>query len=155
MFSRFRHAGFFSTMWTVAHQARILEWLAMSSSRGSSWARDPTHLSCIVSCSVREFFTAEPQGKPKHFSVHLSRIFRLLWGSASKWSHAPKLWIGWIVFQPIQSVEIYEREIWGTSLMVQWLRLHASTEGGTSLIPAQVWSLVRGPRSHMLHGEAK
>ena len=27
-------------------QARILEWVAMSSSRGSSWPRDGTHVSC-------------------------------------------------------------------------------------------------------------
>ena len=42
--------------WTVAHQvflsmgilqARILEWAAMPSSRGSSQPRDQTHLSCI------------------------------------------------------------------------------------------------------------
>ena len=43
--------------WTVAHQsslhgilqARILEWVAMPSSRGSSWPRDRTHVS-YVSC---------------------------------------------------------------------------------------------------------
>ena len=28
-------------------QARMLEWVAISSSRGSSWPRDWTHLSCI------------------------------------------------------------------------------------------------------------
>ena len=30
-------------------QARILEWVAISSSRGSSWLRDPTCVSCIGS----------------------------------------------------------------------------------------------------------
>ena len=34
-------------------QARILEWVAMSSSRGSSWPRDWTHVSC-VSCIGRQ-----------------------------------------------------------------------------------------------------
>ena len=29
-------------------QARILEWVAISSSRGSSWSRDLTHVSCIA-----------------------------------------------------------------------------------------------------------
>ena len=42
---------------SVAHQAppsmgfsrrRILEWVAISSSRGSSWSRDWTHISCIA-----------------------------------------------------------------------------------------------------------
>ena len=28
-------------------QARILEWVAISSSRGSSWPRDQTHISCL------------------------------------------------------------------------------------------------------------
>ena len=51
---------------TVAHppgysvceisQARILEWVAISSSRGSSWLRDQTHISC-VSCTAGRFFT--------------------------------------------------------------------------------------------------
>ena len=34
-------------------QARILEWVDMPSSRGSSWLRDQTHISCIES----RFFT--------------------------------------------------------------------------------------------------
>ena len=44
-------------------QARMLEWVAMPSSRGSSWPRDQTHISC-GSCFASEFFTAEPPGKP-------------------------------------------------------------------------------------------
>ena len=35
------------------HQARILEWAAVSYSRGSSWLRDWTHVSC-VSCIDRQ-----------------------------------------------------------------------------------------------------
>ena len=47
----------FATPWTVAHQtplsmgilqARILEWVAMPSSRGSSQLRDQTQVSCIA-----------------------------------------------------------------------------------------------------------
>ena len=41
-------------------QARILEWVAMPSSRGSSGARDQTCISCIAG----RFFTAKPLGKP-------------------------------------------------------------------------------------------
>ena len=41
-------------------QARILEWVAMPSSRGSSWPRDH---SCI-SCTACRFFTTEPPLKP-------------------------------------------------------------------------------------------
>ena len=41
-------------------QARLLEWVAMSSSKGSSQPRDQTSVFCIAG----GFFTAEPQGKP-------------------------------------------------------------------------------------------
>ena len=41
-------------------QARILEWVTISSSRGSSWSRDQTHISCLAG----GFFTTEPPGKP-------------------------------------------------------------------------------------------
>ena len=44
-------------------QARILEWVAISFSRGSSWPRDQTHISC-VSCNAGQFFTTEPSEKP-------------------------------------------------------------------------------------------
>ena len=55
----FSHIWLFATPWTVAYQAplsmvilqaRVLEWVAMSSSRGSSWPRDWTWVS-YVSCS--------------------------------------------------------------------------------------------------------
>ena len=62
----------FGTPWTVAYQApssihgiflaRILEWVVMPYSRGSSWHRDQTHLSCFC-CTAGRFFTAEPPGK--------------------------------------------------------------------------------------------
>ena len=51
-------------------QARILEWVAMPSSRGSSRPRDQTHVSC-VSCIAGWFFTAEPSGlKGVKWGVH-------------------------------------------------------------------------------------
>ena len=62
----------FLNPWTAACQAplsvefprlRILERVAVSSSRGSFWPRDWTHISCI-SCIAGRFFTAEPPGKP-------------------------------------------------------------------------------------------
>ena len=43
-------------------QAMILEWVAISFSRGSSWPRDQTHIACIAG----RFFTTEPLGKPEH-----------------------------------------------------------------------------------------
>ena len=44
-------------------QARILEWVAISFLRGSSWPRDQTHIFCI-SCLADRFFTTESPGKP-------------------------------------------------------------------------------------------
>ena len=44
-------------------QARILEWVAMPSSRASFLPRDQTRVSSI-SCIAGEFFTTEPPGKP-------------------------------------------------------------------------------------------
>ena len=41
-------------------QARILEWVAISFSRESSWSRDRTHVSCIAG----RFYTTEPPRKP-------------------------------------------------------------------------------------------
>ena len=41
-------------------QARVLEWVAISSSRGSSGARDQTHISCLTG----GFLTTEPLHKP-------------------------------------------------------------------------------------------
>ena len=45
----------------VISQARILEWVAISFSRGSSQPRDQTEVSCIF-CIAGGFFTMEPPG---------------------------------------------------------------------------------------------
>ena len=42
-------------------QGRMLEWVAISFSRGSSQPRDRTHVSCLAG----GFFPTEPPGKPK------------------------------------------------------------------------------------------
>ena len=60
----------FATPWTIAHQAplsigilqaRIVEWVAMPSSRGSSQPRDWTQVSCIAG---RFFYHLSHQGNP-------------------------------------------------------------------------------------------
>ena len=76
MLSCFSHVWLFPIPWTVAcqaplsmgfSQARILEWVAISFSRGSSWPRDWTHVSCLGS----GFFTSEPPGKPLNIYTHI------------------------------------------------------------------------------------
>ena len=63
-------------------QARILEWVGISSSRGSSRPRDGTHFSC-VSCTAGGFFTAEPLTKLS--SVQLLSCVQLF---ATPWTAA-------------------------------------------------------------------
>ena len=45
-------------------QTRILEWVAISSSRGSFQLRDRTHISCLLHWQVHSLLPASP-GKPK------------------------------------------------------------------------------------------
>ena len=78
-------------------QTRILEWVAMSSSRVSSQSRCWTCVSCI-SCIEGRFFTAEPPGKPpKHIllCIWITRGFPC--GSAGK---APACNVGDLGFIP-------------------------------------------------------
>ena len=73
----------FATPWTALGQpplsmgilqARILEWVAMSS-RESSQPKDLTQVSCIVG----GFFTTEPAGKPLGHSGTLNKCFLGTW----------------------------------------------------------------------------
>ena len=61
-------------------QVRILEWVAMPSSRGSSRPRDQTHNFCdpcfigrffifFPTPAIGRFFTAEPLGKPLSYDI--------------------------------------------------------------------------------------
>ena len=79
----------FATTCTVAHQAppgkekhgifqaRILQWVAISFSRGSSQPKDQTRISC-VSCIGRWifFFTTEPYGKQTRRWVSLCSVIQ-------------------------------------------------------------------------------
>ena len=53
-------------------QVRILEWVAMPFSRGSSRPRDQTRVSCIEG----GFFTTEPPGKPKRVWCYVLKILQ-------------------------------------------------------------------------------
>ena len=50
--------------------SRKLEWVAISSSTGSSWPRDWTYVSCVAGIAGR-FFTTEPVEKPRGHNSHL------------------------------------------------------------------------------------
>ena len=42
-------------------QARLLEWVALPSSRGSSWPRDSTHVSCVSCIGRRILYHKSPK----------------------------------------------------------------------------------------------
>ena len=81
--SCFSHVWFFVTLCTVAHQAslsmgilwaRILEWVAISYSRGSSQSKDWTHVSCIGRRILYHCATWEDlciNISLSHFAIHL------------------------------------------------------------------------------------
>ena len=83
----------FATPWIVAHrifQARILEWVSISFSRGSSRPRDQTWVSLIAGRG----FTSEPPGKPyiymrgpQNTEAKIDRIKRRsAWFNSYKWN---------------------------------------------------------------------
>ena len=72
-------------LWLEILQPRILlQWVGILSSRGSSWPRDRTHVSCI-SCVAGGSFTTEPLGRgspkywltPANFKNHIICIYVL------------------------------------------------------------------------------
>ena len=76
----------FASPWTVAHQAplpmgilqaRILEWVAIPFSRGSSWPRDGTLISCIGRQVLYHPSLGEPPREPIPYgSCYLVRLLR-------------------------------------------------------------------------------
>ena len=90
-------------------QARILEWVTLSFSRGSFWRRDRTRIS-YVSCLAGRFFTTEPPGKPRDFTPLVILIvsgalatalcFKL---SFSKGLYFHSFVLGWVVQIRVQN----------------------------------------------------
>ena len=86
MLSLFSCVWLFATPWTVSlsgssvHgilQARILEWVAISSSRGSSWPRDRTSGSVLLPLQVGSLPLAPP-GKPLKMQVKVAQSCPIL-----------------------------------------------------------------------------
>ena len=88
-------------------QARILEWVAISSFRGSSRPRDRTRGSCCISYNAGSFLTAEPPGKPMNKEAHgqrqvvttlqprqrpASESIRYHWGAKQEERKKPRPW---------------------------------------------------------------
>ena len=60
-------------------QARILEWVAISFSRGSSWPRDPTQVSCIAG----RFFIVWA-GREVYCKLNILQLKRRTWPQVSR-----------------------------------------------------------------------
>ena len=92
-----------ATLWTIDHQtpvhgilqARSLECVAITFSRGSSWSRDSMHVSCS-SCLAGRFLTTEPLRSPLMFyftTIQISKeegyfmplSWSYLWGPQPYW----------------------------------------------------------------------
>ena len=61
-------------------QARILEWVAISFSRGSSQTRDQALIKPMSPALAAGFFTTDPHGKPTYTYTHICMGFSVLWG---------------------------------------------------------------------------
>ena len=59
-------------------QARILEWVATPSSRGSSQLRDQTHVSCVFGIAGR-FFTVGATREVLHVELDLYKTIQIKW----------------------------------------------------------------------------
>ena len=90
-------------------QARIQQWVAIFSSRGSPWPRDWTHVSCIF-CILRI--------PPSHLSLGV--------GSANKFP-SQKFISMWSIASNISSFLSEKNNFSGISLVVQWLGLRSPT----------------------------
>ena len=76
-------------------QARILEWVVISFSRGSSWSRNRTWVSCLAG----RFFIAEPPRKPQTMGnlMWISLVLNHLEARLTNHVQAEALWIQFYV----------------------------------------------------------
>ena len=63
-------------------QARILEWVAVSYSRGSPWPRDQTHVSCIGRWILYDWATREASATV-NFISKIRLVLRIFWNSVT------------------------------------------------------------------------
>ena len=109
-------------------QARTLEWVAISFSRGSSWPRDQTQVSCIAGRHFTLWATREDQRKKSHYVMikefihQKNKAFIYIYASnigAPKYTKVliaqscPTLWTSRIVArQALLSMELPRQEYW-------------------------------------------
>ena len=106
-------------LWTITHrpgssvhgilQARILEWIAISFSRGSSWGRDQTHISCIGKWILYHWATWEAQ----EVVLSTSKQFFVLvfWGCCNKIPQTGQLTQQNFIFSLFWMLEVQDHSV--------------------------------------------
>ena len=105
-------------------QARILEWLAISFSRGSSWPRDQTWVSCIAGGFFTIWATNKPQ-QPWHMKKE-SDAAEVTWHACMHWR---RKWQPAPVFLPGESRgrrSLVGCRLWGRTVGHDWSDLAAA-----------------------------
>ena len=109
MLSCFSYVRLFATLWTVARQAprpmglshaRILQWVAMPSSRESSWPRDKT---CVSLCFLHWQAGSLPLGPPEKPQVSACVSHSVVFNSETPWT---------VAHQAPLSMEFSGQECW-------------------------------------------
>ena len=107
-------------------QARILEWVAMPSSRGSSWPKNQTHDLLYLLHQQADSLPLTPPGKPGHSVVN---PFSFLAGLSEFWllhsvfQGCPYLVSGiWVLWWVLLLIPYVEMKFWITCLAYECLR---------------------------------
>ena len=92
-------------------QSRILEWVALSYSRGSSPPSDWTHIHMYPS-SAGTFFTTVPPGNPNYLLSHETSLV------AQTVKHLPTMWETWVQTRGWE--DLLEKEMVTHSSILAW-----------------------------------
>ena len=108
-------------------QARILEWVAIPFSRGCSWLRDWTRVSCMGRWILYHWASREAQILPYHMHIYLLWDWwwaHVFWPAHSlKWSWNSDIFGGW---------HRWMRWKWGDSSTRNGMKSHVGGGGGFS-----------------------
>ena len=154
--SRFSRVQLFVTPWTVARQAplsmgilqaRILEWVAMPSSRGSSRPRDQTHMSYISCIGRRVLYHWRQTGRPQ-VAGPLVVFRKVLLATVGMVDQREQKWTNWTTVGPWRGEEERIERISGG----QMDRLREGVQHAAPILPRTAGSL---PRSRCHCGSSR
>ena len=103
-------------------QARILDWISISSSRGPSWPSDWTHISCSPALQVDSLPKFEPPGNPKHPPSPWVAPIKPQGYTKSLWEGYDP-WTGWPSAAHLASLRFFESQV-----LRYWLCIDAQAQ---------------------------